>query len=224
MKYVLLALTGIAVLAGIYTAYTMYQVPAPTPVQTKSITVQHTPTPSFTPFQILTPPAQSMTGKITHYEGDILREDRVATEPSKLTGSMAIVQGERLITQENASATIVFGTDFSFNVDEKADLSFIQTLPVDFVVQQTSGTVDYKSESATPLSIRVRNALIAKPFGTIRITLTDGDSIVLLESLTGPTTIGFNDEEFITRVFDLREGEVYEYNSDEKTVINVKNL
>lgn len=71
-----------------------------------------------------------------------------------------------------------------------------------------------------PLSIRMRTALVTKESGTIEISITEDDPIILISTLNGTAKIGFNDTEGISQVFDLREGQIYEYNSDERTAMN----
>jgi hypothetical protein len=174
-------------------------------------------------FSILLPPSESLKGSITSRNGTVLWESRISTSPSRLLDNVQIGQGERLITEEKSSATVNFDQVGLINLSENSDLSFVQTLPVDFVVEQKKGTVKYEVAGKIPLSIRIRNALITKETGIINVTMTDEDPVVLISTVQGTALIGFNDLDNVSRVFTLREGQIYEYNSDERTAINSEN-
>ena len=178
------------------------------------------PEPSFS---VETPPSESLRGIIATHSGNMLWEARTATSPGELKGNAKIQQGERLVTKEKSSAKVNFDRAGSFELSENSDLSFIQTLPIDLVVEQKKGKIKYIINGKSPLSIRVRSALITKKSGIIEITLADNDSIVLISTLQGTAQIGFNDLDYVSQVFTLREGHIYEYNSDERTAVNTKN-
>jgi hypothetical protein len=174
-------------------------------------------------FSIEAAPTESIKGTIMKRQGEILWESRIATEPAALTENVLIKQGERLVTGDNGTVTVDFPKVGLISLNEDADLSFIQALPVDFVVQQKKGLVKYEIQGDVPLSIRIRSGLVTKASGTIEITVTEDDSLIYISPVEGTATIGFNDLDFVSQVFTLREGETYEYNSDERTAINTKN-
>jgi len=181
-------------------------------------------TPSPTPFfSVETPPSESLRGTISSRSGTLFWESRVATEPAKLTDSAPIEQGERLISKEKSNAVVVFNTVGTMKLSENTDVSFIQTLPIDFVVEQKEGIIQYEMNGTVPLSIRMRNALITKTSGTIQIEMKSGDSVIRVSTLKGTAQIGFNDSDYVSQVFTLREGQVYDYDSSERTTVNEKN-
>lgn len=171
-------------------------------------------------FSVIAPPSESLQGIITDRSGVLLYEPRgVASEAAELAIE-TVKQGERLVTKEKSSATVDFNKKVSVALSENSDISFVQTLPVNMVVQQQKGSAVYETTGEIPLSIRLRSALLTKADGIVKITMKDGDSIILIETTKGTAQIGFNDPDFISRVFTLREGQAYEYNSDERTAIN----
>jgi len=189
--------------------------------------IQHTPiiekqTPAPT-FSTELPPSQSLKGLIASRSGQLLWQSRIATAPAELKDNVQIQQGERLITEDKSSVTVNFNQVCSMMLSENADLSFIQTLPVDLVVEQKKGKIEYAVNGNTPLSIRIRNALITKISGILEITITDNDPIISISTIQGTAQIGFNDLDYVSQVFTLRQGQVYEYNSDDRTAINAKN-
>jgi hypothetical protein len=174
-------------------------------------------------FSIETPPSESLKGSIASRSGTLFWESRIATAPSELKDNVQIQQGERLITKDKSNLIVNFDHVCSIVFSENADLSFIQTLPIDFVVEQKKGTIKYVANGNAPLSIRIKNALITKISGMIQITVTDEDPIISISTVQGTAKIGFNDLDYNSQVFTLQEGQVYEYNNDERTAINTKN-
>lgn len=174
-------------------------------------------------FSIATAPTDSLKGTIATYSGTLLWESRIATIPGELKDTVQIQQGERLITEGKGNALINVNTFGTIILSENTDLSFIQTLPVDFVVRQNKGTVEYVVNGNIPLSVRIRSTIITKTAGTLKITMTDGDPIILISTVQGAAQIGFNDLDYVSQVYTLREGQIYEFNSDERTTINTKN-
>jgi len=189
-------------------------------LQPKPVINKQTPTSTFS---IESPPSESLKGSITSRSGTLLWESRIATTPGKLKDTVQIQQGERLITEDKSSVTVNFDDVCSIVFSENADLSFIQTLPIDLVVEQKKGKIEYTVNGKTPLSIRIRNALITKKSGIIEIIVTDNDPMITISTVQSTVQIGFNDLDYVSQVFTLQEGQVYEYNSEERTAINTKN-
>ena len=220
MKNIVLCI--VFVLLGFGLMFLFLQRKMKTVVAPKAIIQEEKPSLSPT-FSIEPPPSDSIKGIITSQSGHLLWSSRIATAPSELKNNTQIQQGEQLITQEKSTAIVSFPNVGTMTFSEKSDISFIQTLPIDLVVQQNHGTITYIVSGQIPLSIRMRSALLTTITGTIKISMTDGESVVLISTTDGTAQIGYNDKENISRVFTLRTGQVYEYNSDERTTINTKN-
>lgn len=219
MKYIILFIIGILLGAGLIYGYSRaFKQRQSQPAQ-KLISM---PTPTIS-FSIEPAPSHSLKGIIAAHSGDILWESRIATEPSKLADLVPIQQGERLVTQETGSATVLFNGVGIMKLSQNADVSFIQTLPVDFVIEQSKGIVLYTVNGTIPVSIRIRSGLITKKSGSIQIAMKDNDPTIIITTIQGTAHIGFNDLAYVSQVFTLHEGQVYEYNSDERTAINIKN-
>lgn len=217
MKYIGLFIIGLLVGVSAIFMFSILKTQESPPLRQKPI-----PTPAST-FSIETPPSESLKGSITKRSGILFFESRTATAPAQLNDSVPIQQGEKLIAKEEGSATVNFDRVGSMMLLENADLAFIQTLPVDFVVEQKKGTVKYIITGEIPFSIRIRNALLTKTTGSIEITMEDEDPVITISTFQGQALIGFNDLDYISQVFTLNEGQIYEYDSDERTAINIKN-
>ncbi|MFZ6034736.1 MAG: hypothetical protein ACOYUB_01120 [Patescibacteria group bacterium] len=212
MKNFLIAIVGIALGLGLTALYLEYRLTEKPPNKTSP-----QPTSSFS---IATPPSESLTGKILSRSGKLLWESRTATTPAELSGTTNLSQGERIITDKGSNAVLEFDRFGKIILSEESDLAFPQTLPSDFVVNQRFGKIKYEMSGEISLSIRMRTALVTKESGTIEISMTEDDPIILISTLNGTAKIGFNDAEGVSQVFDLREGQIYEYNSDERTAMN----
>lgn len=220
MKYIILFIIFVFLGFGLMFVFFQSKPKTIVPSQTMVQEVKQAVAPTFS---IDSPPSESLKGEITSQSGNLLWESRTATVPGELKNTRQIQQGEKLITLEKSTATVNFANIGSIIFSEKSDVSFIQTLPINLVVQQNRGTVEYTVNGNTPLSVRIRSALVTTVSGTIKITMTDGESTILISTPSGAAQIGYNDKDYISRVFTLREGQVYEYNSDERTTINTKN-
>lgn len=174
-------------------------------------------------FKIESPPSESLKGLIASRSGTLLWESRIATAPAEIGDNIQIQQGERLISEQNSKVTVNFDQAGFFELSENSDLAFIQTLPAELVVEQKKGKIRYTVNGKFPLSIKIRNALISKKSGVIEIALTEDDPAILISTIRKTAVIGFNDSDNISQLFNLREGQIYEYNSEERTTINVKN-
>lgn len=203
--------------AGIILGYVFLKTPNSTPTHLVKV-----PSPIPT-YSVEAPPSESLRGTIASRSGTLQWESRIATIASELTTDEPMEQGEELITGVNSGATVDFNNKYSLMFGENSDVSFIQTIPIDFVVEQNKGTINYTINNNTPLSIRIRSAILTKTAGSIQVTITEDNPIILISTLQGTAQIGFNDLDYVSQVFTLREGQVYEYNSDERTAINSKN-
>lgn len=212
MKNFLIVIVGVALGLGLTALYLEYR---STEKPAKKTVSQ--PTSSFS---IVTPPSESLGGKILSRSGKLSWESRTATAPAELSGTTKLSQGERIITDTGSNAVLEFDRFGKIILSGESDLAFPQTLPSDFVVNQRRGKIKYEMSGEIPLSIRMRTALVTKESGTIEISIAGDDPIILISTFNGTAKIGFNDTEGVSQVFDLREGQIYEYNSDERTAMN----
>ena len=221
MRYFWLYILGLTIGVVIACSYYVYVNGSKLPAVTTKPSVAPTETGTYS---IEEAPAKSLKGSIASQSGSFLFESRTATRAGELKDIKTVQQGERFITGSSSTATLVFEKVDSVELSENTDISFIQTLPTNFVVEQKNGRAKYTVTGVIPVSIRIRSAVITKNCsGSLQIEMTDGDSIVLISTISGDAKIGFNDLDYVSQVFTLRSGEVYEYNSDERTTINIKN-
>lgn len=180
------------------------------------------PPTSFPKFSIESPPSQALKGEIASSSGSLLWESRIATSPSKLDTKIDLQQGERLQTQASSSATINFAGKVIVEMGENSDIALVQTLPVDFVATHHNGSITYKAQAEVPISIIIRNALLTISKGSVLVEMESGVSTIAISPVGGDGDIGFNDTDIVSQVYTLVDGEIYEYDSDERTAINVE--
>ena len=221
MKYLWLYIVGVVV--GFVVTYIFYAYTNSSEPRSPAIK-QPTAREEISTYSIVEPPTKSLKGEIASKSGSLLFESRLATIAGELKDTNIIQQGERLITETGGNATLKFDKVGSLELSEETEVSFIQTLPTNFVVEQKRGVVKYTVEGTIPISIRIRSAIITRSEGgLLQIEMTDGDPIILISTISGQAKIGFNDLDYVSQVFTLRSGEVYEYNSDGRTAINIEN-
>lgn len=219
MKYVLFLVIGLVIGAGVM-MYVVNQQQSKIYKSTNKQIDKKIISESYPPFSVEEAPKNSLQGTVSDTAGTFLYEPRGATEPAELSEITTIQQGERLITKEKGAATITYPTVGTVQMGENTDLSFIQTLPVNLALWHNNGTATYTVNGETPFSVRIRSALLTKKDGEMTVEMEDGDSIVVIKTTKGTATIGYNDPDNVTQVFELREGQTYKYNSDERTTIN----
>lgn len=169
-----------------------------------------------TPFSLDTPPSNSLRGRITTSSGDTFWQDRSATQSSKLTITPLVLQGDEFWTKENGFLTITFPNTITLSMSKNTHISFVQTLPTNFVIQQGSGAVEYQKKSETPVAIRALNLLVQQKEGTCAVTIGESGRIEITVK-KGLITTAFNDTENISTVEETYEGNTFIYNDDTRT-------
>ena len=176
---------------------------------------QPTPTPApYVPFSVAKPPRESLRGELTTLSGDVLWQSRTATEGAKITTSQAILQGEALSTGSKGAASIEFNGAASMSLSSESAISFIQTLPANIVINQTSGTVAYTRSGTVPLSIRVLGLLLNVDEGEIMVAVNPLRPIITVEVKKGIVTAGFNDLYLVSNVVNISQGHIFYFNNE----------
>ncbi len=142
--------------------------------------------------------------------GDVKWQSRTATEPAQLTvTAQTIQQGERLVSGDNGHAQIDFDSIGTVSMSPNSDLSIIQTLPINFVFLQSSGTVDYTVSGKTPFSIRDNHLIIFVQTGIISVINKKDSSIISIVVAKGTATVAFNNLQYESQRVELKEGDTY---------------
>lgn len=169
-------------------------------------------------FSLEKAPSESLIGKITGMNGDVLWQSRTATDSSKLTSLIDIQQGESLTTNEKGSATVVFDKNLEIDIGEKSVVEFAQTLPANIVLVQSSGAVEYKKVGVVPVSIRVLHLLI-EDGGDILISVDEQKPIATAMVISGSAIFSYNDINNVTSVTTVPAGKKLIFNDDTRQVV-----
>jgi len=212
LKYILLFLIIlIAVLTGLYL---FYKQKAEQIVSTPLPTISEiTPQPTFTSnFSLENAPTESLKGSITKMTGEVDWQDRIATEAAKISSPITIQQGEKLLTGEKSTLSLVFPSAVSINFSEKTTIEMMQTLPVDLVFSQTTGTAEYNKTDNDPVSVRTLN-LLTNITGDTIISINPNKPIITLIVKSGDITVAYNDLKYLSHEVTISAGHTYTFNS-----------
>lgn len=163
-------------------------------------------------YDALRPPEQSLKGQVTSLSGDVFWRSRAATATAKIVLPQPIQQGESIKTGVDGSADIIFPFLVSMTVHPKTELEFVQTLPLNVVVAQKSGTARfYDKSSSIPLSVRALHLLIDQSAGDLLVSVDPRQRLVNLDIGEGEATAAFNNTQNISQVIKLRAGRSYTF-------------
>ncbi len=169
-----------------------------------------------TNFSIDQAPKDAIRGEIATYSGTVNFQSRTATEPARLTGIVPIQQGESLVTGDDGSISVNFPSFGSVTLGLKSGIDVIQTLPVDFVFNQASGSGVYQNTGSSPFSIRGLHLLVTLASGSATVAVDQKTHLVTVLSKTSPLTLAFNDNQYISHVLNLVIGVKYTFDDDNR--------
>jgi hypothetical protein len=180
----------------------------PSPIQNK--------TNETSKFSLDQAPSDSIRGIISEMSGSVWWESRMATTPAKLSGSTLIQQGEKIIASDAGKLTVSFASSSAIMLSPDTEVDVVQTLPTNLVFHQIKGSAQYQVSGASPVSVRSLNMIVNVKKGLITIdtNVETGDIALTLKS--GAATVAYNSPEFVSKVWELEPGDIFEYNSDER--------
>jgi hypothetical protein len=214
LKSVLWVLGGVGV--GVVLMVVVAQLSKPAPSQSVSaVKASSQPSPTFF-FDPEIPPKEALVGKILSFSGEVKWRGRAATEGAKLSEVRAIQQGEELETEEGGKVVVEFPDILQMTALEKSHLNFAQTLPVNLVVVQSQGIVDYHLIGDKKFSIRVLHLLVEQSIGNIVISIDPDQPLMTVNVKKGYVKIAFNDKDNLTNVVEVKEGERFVFDDEER--------
>lgn len=175
-----------------------------------------TPLAQTTPFSLAIPPKASLKGRMISLTGIVDWQSREATIPAALSQKQPVLQGEEYWTKDTGRLNILFPNIVQLFINYDTHISFIQTLPTNFVMLQNRGEVTYtKLTPTTPVAIRVLGLLVAQQSGEAVISIDEEESLITITVKEGSVTIAFNDRETVSNVITVEKG--YSYIFDNET-------
>lgn len=189
-----------------------------------SISVPGLPSVSFSDlvklsrFSLEKAPSASLVGTITLMEGEVMHEERLATESAKITTPIPIQQGESLLTGVDGKIILTFEKAAEVNMFPETSVNIIQTLPANLVFYQTKGTATYIKLANIPVSIRTRRLLIEN-YGDITITMDKIEPVITITVNSGSATFAYNNLDNISQVLTVNEQKTLTFNEGMRKVV-----
>ncbi len=162
-------------------------------------------------FSIENAPSESIKGSIASMAGDIYWESRTATVSSLIKNDVTLQQGEQIQTGDNGNMNIDFGREILIKVEPKTQISFVQTLPINFVSSIASGSAEFKRLSSTPITVRALHLLI-KVDSDVVISIDQDNSLVNLNVKNGMVTAAYNDEDLNSHTVNFNAPKIITFN------------
>lgn len=166
------------------------------------------------------PPEQSLKGKIISLSGEVGWQSRVATESAKIISPQPIQQGEMLQTGDDGNILVQFDEVGKLAIFPKTKIDFVQTLPLNFVTVQNTGSVKYQKMGLVPISVRALHLLIDQSEGEMEVNINKDEGLVIVDVIKGKVTAAYNDLDYLSHVSEVKQSESLLFN-DQKRVIKI---
>ncbi len=169
-------------------------------------------------FAIEKPPSQSLKGIILAMTGEIGWQSRVATEAATIINPAPLQQGEVIRTGETGELTLEFKNVAGIDVLPETQLEFSQTLPVNFVVWQASGSAEFKKLGNVPVSVRAEHLLIKQNDGNMSIGVDSANLLVNINIISGSISVAYNDLNNVSHIVNAASGKRITFNDAKRVV------
>lgn len=161
-------------------------------------------------------PKESVKGQIATMSGEIWWIDRISSELTKLATPGAVKQGETYATSDNGILEINFPDYGSVNLTSKSEVGIDQTLPVNFVFDQASGSATFTSLGRSPFSVRSLHLLTTIASGSATINLDYKKHLINLKVISGSIKLAYNDTNLISQVLEILQGKSFRFDDDNR--------
>lgn len=168
--------------------------------------------PALSGFSIENAPSQSIRGNILSMSGEVRWQSRVATEAAEITSSVILQQGEQIATGETGQVKIEFPGACLINIGSGAQIDFVQSLPVDLVMLQASGSANFVKTGDVPVTVRALHVLIKQNAGEMGVGVDQDNSLVNINIIRGSITVAFNDLQNVTKVLNFEANRRVSFN------------
>lgn len=161
-------------------------------------------------------PKESVKGQIATMSGEVWWISRVASQLTPYATPSAVQQGETYATSDNGFMEINFPDYGSVNLTSKSEVGIDQTLPVDFVFDQASGSATFTSLGKSPFSIRSLHLLTTIASGSATINLDHKRHLINLKVIYGSVRLVYNDTDFVSQVLEIPQGKSFRFDDDNR--------
>ena len=172
-----------------------------------------------TAFSLEKAPSRSLVASIASLSGDVEWISRTATEPARLSSLKLLQQGEEIQTGKNGSISVVLQHKGVFTLSANTDVALVQTLPMNIVISQTSGTVVYTRKDTSPFSVRAGDLLINILSGTTDVYVDTKNKKVIATVRSGSITAAYTDTDNVSEILTARQAQALVYDASSQTAI-----
>jgi hypothetical protein len=165
-------------------------------------------------FSLEKAPTDSLSGEVASISGKIAWQSRIAPVAILVSGPIKLQQGEEVDSYNDGGAVVSFSSVGVITISANTQVSFIQTLPQSFVVEQKQGIANYIKTGESPLSIVGLDLLVDIDSGESIVLVDKDNSEVIVSVKTGAATAAFNDSDNNTNVVSIKSGQKYVFEDD----------
>jgi hypothetical protein len=174
--------------------------------------------PTTTPFSLKEAPSESLKGDLTILQDNVFWQDRVSTESAKVSGRLKVQQGEKVETDKNGSAKIIFPDVLNISLFNNSSLNINQTLPVDLVFTLLKGSVRLEKTGKNSISAKTLHLLINID-GVVEVIILEDKPIIKVSVIQGSATLAYNNLLFETQSKKIAKGETILFNDSTRKVV-----
>lgn len=161
-------------------------------------------------------PKESVKGQIATMSGEVWWISRVTSQRTPYATPSAVQQGETYATGDNGAIEINFSEYGSVNIVSKSEVGIDQTLPVDFVFDQSSGSASFTSLGRSPFSVRSLHLLTTIASGSATINLDYKKHLITLRVISGSAKLAYNDTDIVSQVLEISQGKSFRFDDDNR--------
>ncbi len=199
MKNILLVLLAFLLGFGGVMEYHYLRTKQTATIVAPTTTSRVTPEPTFA----LVPPSQAVSGILTVTSGQAEKFSRNDTQYREASSGAQILIGESVATKENSTAAASVSGIVRVNMGPTAELVFANLFPDDFVLQQTTGKIEYFVDA--PISVHALHSLVSMNPGDFILNIIDTDMSITVN--TGSVKFALVDNDNNTNVWNLNAGQ-----------------
>jgi len=168
-------------------------------------------------FSVKDAPSEAVKGTILQMTGEVRWESREATEAAQITSPVIVQQGERIQTGENGNLSIEFPKASLISISPKTQIDFIQTLPINFVVDIASGSASFKKLTDYPVSMRALHLLVDQKSGEVSVGVDEENGVVNVNIISGAIMVAFNDVNLVSQVVGFEAPQRISFNDSSRS-------
>lgn len=167
-------------------------------------------------FSLTHAPSESLQGNIATMSGTVNWLSRTATKSIRLKSSRSIQQGEEISTGNNGHVVVIIHNAAAVSLSSNSQVSFIQLLPVNLVIEQDKGEVSYENKGEESMSIRTDDVLAEINRAVATITVDPDNNLITVTVVKGIVREGYEDSQNISNVVTVNAGSQFIFDETTK--------